>query len=163
MILHYFKKKENIEKKRAKTIYSAILKKSNIFLNNNSFFINKNYNSSFEVVSIFLIIFINLNISNNYKNFKKINEYLISLLISDLDESLRSKGIGDMSIGKYVKSYVKKFYFRLKKFPKNYNFKNTEDLNDYMNIVYSLKENKFIDLSIRINEKYHEIKKSYLM
>ena len=43
---------------------------------------------------------------------------LLILFIKDLDESLSLRGIGDMSIGKYVKSYVKKFYFRLSKFPK---------------------------------------------
>ena len=32
-----------------------------------------------------------------------------------MDKSLREQGIGDMSIGKYVKSYVKKAYFRFKK------------------------------------------------
>jgi len=160
MILHYFKKKENIEKKRAKTIYSAILKKSNIFLNNNSFFINKNYNSSFEVVSIFLIIFINLNISNNYKNFKKINEYLISLLISDLDESLRSKGIGDMSIGKYVKSYVKKFYFRLRKFP-DINKISPILLEEYLVLFKQIKENEINIASHKLFKEYKKIELSY--
>ena len=38
--------------------------------------------------------------------------------IEDLDKALREIGIGDMSIGKYVKKYVKKFYYR-----KNYQTK----------------------------------------
>ena len=42
--------------------------------------------------------------------FKKINEELVKNLIVDLDKSMREIGIGDMSIGKYVKKYVKKFY-----------------------------------------------------
>ena len=52
---------------------------------------------------------------NNKKKYQVVNEELVSLFIADLDESLREKGIGDMSIGKYVKSYVKKFYFRISK------------------------------------------------
>ena len=136
------------------------MKKSNIFLNNNSFFINKNYNSSFEVVSIFLIIFINLNISNNYKNFKKINEYLISLLISDLDESLRSKGIGDMSIGKYVKSYVKKFYFRLRKFP-DLNKISPILLEEYLVLFKQIKENEINIASHKLFKEYKKIELSY--
>ncbi len=117
MILHYFKKKENIEKEIALNIYKNILTKSKFYLKNNNFFINKDYNTSFEVISLSLIIKISININNNIKNYRKINEELIKLFISDLDDSLREKGIGDMSIGKYVKSYVKKFYFRLTKFP----------------------------------------------
>ena len=39
----------------------------------------------------------------------------MNLFIKDLDYSFRSAGIGDMSIGKYVKKTVKKFYFRVKK------------------------------------------------
>ena len=58
MILHYFKKKENIEEKFAKDTYTNILKQSNSFLNNNSFFNHKDYNSSFEIVSIFMIFYI---------------------------------------------------------------------------------------------------------
>ena len=33
----------------------------------------------------------------------------MSNFINDLDKSFREVGIGDMSIGKYVKKYVKKF------------------------------------------------------
>ncbi len=119
MIIHYFKKKENIEKITATDIYKEILIKSKLYLKNNNFFVNKDYNTSFEIISLFLIIKITFNINNNINNYKKINEELIKIFISDLDESLREKGIGDMSIGKYVKSYVKKFYFRLSKFPKS--------------------------------------------
>ena len=113
MILQYFKKKENKEQKIAAKQYKKILSESNIFLNENNFFKVKNYKISFEIVSIFLIMFIRINLlENNRKKYLKVNDELISLFISDLDESLREKGIGDMSIGKYVKSYVKKFYFR---------------------------------------------------
>ena len=45
---------------------------------------------------------------------KRVNEELIKNLVNDLDKSLRDAGISDMSIGKYVKKYVKKFYYRLK-------------------------------------------------
>ena len=42
----------------------------------------------------------------------------MNLYIIDLDKSLREMGIGDMGIGKYVKSYVKKFYYRIPKLEK---------------------------------------------
>ena len=119
MILQYFKKKENKEQIIAIGQYKKILTETNLFLNENNFFKLKNYKVSFEIVSIFLIMFIRINLlENNRKKYLKVNDELVSLFISDLDESLREKGIGDMSIGKYVKSYVKKFYFRLSKFDK---------------------------------------------
>ena len=107
MILQYFKKKENKEQIIANHQYEKILSESKKFLNDNNFFKIKDYKSSFEIVSIFLIMFIRKNLSeDNKKLFFKVNDELVSLFISDLDESLRQKGIGDMSIGKYVKSYV---------------------------------------------------------
>ena len=108
MILQYFKKKENKEQIIANEQYKKIIAESNFFLNENNFFKIKNYKISFEIVSIFLIMFIRINLlENNRKLYLKVNDELLSLFISDLDESLREKGIGDMSIGKYVKSYKK--------------------------------------------------------
>ena len=111
MILQYFKKKENKEQIIAREQYKKILAESKTFLNENNFFKTKDYKTSFEIVSILLIINIRRNLLEaNRTLFLKVNEKLISLFIADLDESLRQKGIGDMSFGKYVKSYVKKFY-----------------------------------------------------
>ena len=62
MILHYFVKKENIEKKFAEQIYKKILSKSNLLIHENDFFKVKNYSTSFELVSLILIIYINKNI-----------------------------------------------------------------------------------------------------
>ena len=42
-----------IDKKIANNIYNNILKLSNSFIKENDFFISKDYNSSFEIVSIF--------------------------------------------------------------------------------------------------------------
>ncbi len=135
MILHYFNKKENKEKIFAGKLYNQILIKSNIILKNNNFFININYNTSFEIVSLFLIIFIKYNISAKVINAKKINDELIAVFISDLDESLRTKGIGDMSIGKYVKKHVKKFYFRAANFPEKLDFEDPLILDEYFTIT----------------------------
>ena len=132
MILHYFIKKENKQKKVAQQIYKNILSTSNALIHQNTFFKVKNYNSSFELVSFILIIYINSHIKNKANNYKLLNEELIKLFITDLDDSLRNNGIGDMSIGKYVKSYVKKFYFRLKNFPSESNNVKLESLTSYL-------------------------------
>ncbi len=155
MLLHYFKKKENIENTIAINQYKKILKISFSLLNENYFFKKKDYNTSFEIVSIFLIMMIQINLKNkNLEKYKKINEYLISIFISDLDESLREKGIGDMSIGKYVKSYVKKFYFRISKFPEGVNLYKNKSFIDYLMIIDLIKNDDYTNVSRKFSDKF---------
>ena len=113
MILQYFKKKENEYKDVADRIYLIILHKSKKLIKKN-YFEEVNFNSSFELISILLIFYLNRNKEKNYNNYKKINDELVKNFINDLDKTIREIGIGDMSIGKYVKKYVKKFYYRIK-------------------------------------------------
>ena len=157
MILHYFKKKENKGQIIANKQYKKILAESNLFLNENNFFKEKNYKISFEIVSIFLIMFIRINLlKDDRKLYLKVNDELISLFISDLDESLREKGIGDMSIGKYVKSYVRKFYFRISKFPDDNNLYKNESFIEYLKLIDSIKNNDYINVSRKFNDKFSE-------
>ena len=157
MILQYFKKKENKEQIIASNQYKKILYESNIFLNNNNFFNEKDFKTSFEIISIFLIMFIRKNLLEYDKNrFSKVNDELVSLFISDLDESLREKGIGDMSIGKYVKSYVKKFYFRISKFPTDNNLYKNETFIEYLKITNLIKNDDYINVSRKFNEKFDD-------
>ena len=157
MILQYLKKKENKEQIIATNQYKKILSESSTFLKNNNFFKVKDYKTSFEIVSIFLIMFIRINLlENDKKKFLKVNENLISLFILDLDESLREKGIGDMSIGKYVKSYVKKFYFRISKFPDNNNLYKNESFMQYLKITDLVKNHDYINVSRKFNDKFED-------
>ena len=158
MILHYFKRNENKDKKIAKDQYKKILEISKAFINQNNVFIVKNYNTSFEIVTIFIIFHIKLNLSKlNKSKSLKINEYLISFFVSDLDESLREKGIGDMSIGKYVKSYVKKFYFRLSLFPQIYDFKKKDSLVPYFEKIKIDGSKNYSKLSSIMNDQYSNL------
>ena len=155
MILQYFKKKENKEQIIAYKQYKKILLESKNFLNHNNFFKSKDYRTSFEIVSIFLIMFIRKNlIENDRKQYIKINDKLISLFISDLDESLRQKGIGDMSIGKYVKSYVKKFYFRLKKFPNDFKLYKNESFEEYLKLTNLINNDDYAKVSRKFDDKF---------
>ena len=157
MILHYLKKKENKEQIIAKEQYNKILYESNIFLNANDFFKVKDFKTSFEIVSIFLIMFIRKNLlESNRSKYLKINEGLISLFIDDLDESLREKGIGDISIGKYVKSYVKKFYFRIRKFPDDNNLHNNQSFIDYLKMTDLIESDNFSKVSRKFNDKFED-------
>ena len=108
--------KTDKSKEISKKIYIDIINSSNEIVNDPKLTLEKNYSVSFEIVCLLIIIF--LKVSNNKKiiNYSSINQNLIDTFVNDLDESLREKGIGDMSIGKYVKAYVKKFYYRLSKF-----------------------------------------------
>ena len=153
MILHYFKNKENKEQIIATNQYRSILSRSKLFLNENNFFKVKDYKTSFEIVSIFLIMFIRKNIlEDNKKFYLKVNDELMSLFISDLDESLREKGIGDMSIGKYVKSYVKKFYFRISKFPNDNNLYKNESFIEYLRVTDLIIGDDYIKVSRKFND-----------
>ena len=157
MILQYFKKKENKEQIIAVEQYKKILAESSLFLNENNFFKVKNYQISFEIVSIFLIMLIRINLLEyNKKLYLKVNDELVSLFISDLDESLREKGIGDMSIGKYVKSYVKKFYFRISKFPEDNNLYKNETFIEYLKLIDLIKNDDYVNVSRKFNDKFTE-------
>ena len=158
MILQYFKKKENKEQIIATKQYKQIIYESNIFLNDNDFFIAKDYKTSFEIVSIFLIMFIRINLLQNNRNkYLIVNDKLVSLFIADLDESLREKGIGDMSIGKYVKSYVKKFYFRIRKFPDDNNLYNNKAFIEYLKVTNLIKNEDYSNVSRKFNDKFVEL------
>ena len=92
----------------------------------------------------------------NKNKYLKVNDHLVSLFISDLDESLRKKGIGDMSIGKYVKSYVKKFYFRISKFPADNNLYNNKSFIEYLKITNLIKNDDYANVSRIFNKKFDD-------
>ena len=99
-------------------------------------------------------------LKNNRNLFLKVNEKLVSLFISDLDESLREKGIGDMSIGKFVKSYVKKFYYRLRIFPQeNYLYKN-ETFIEYLKLTNLIKNDDYLNVSRIFSNKFNDFRNS---
>ena len=113
MFLHYFRKKETEDNKIPEVVYQKIIKNVNSIISKNSIVLEKNINTSFEITSIFLIsIFFASKMKKNNDNFL-ILQKIMNLFTADLDYSLRLYGIGDMSIGRYVKFYLKKFYFRV--------------------------------------------------
>ena len=87
MLLQYFKKKENQYKKIADNIYINILKKSKKLINDN-YFININFDSSFELTSILLIAHLKIHKEIKIKKYNKINDEIVKNFISDLDNSM---------------------------------------------------------------------------
>ena len=133
MILHHFYKKENKDKIIANKIYLSAIEFIQLIINKREFKIKKDFNSSFELMTILLfsIFFASKKKSKN----KHINQYLMNLYIIDLDKSLRELGIGDMSLGKYVKSYVKKFYYRVSKLENIFKTNNFKEFDKYINTI----------------------------
>lgn len=134
MFLQYLQKKRNKDKitKEVDFLYSnsvKIVRKIIFNLENKP---NSNFNETFEVMTILLFcIFFGFKQSSNPNN-TLINQELMKIFIKDLDQSLTMEGVGDMKIGKYVKSYVKKFYFRVKKLEIVFENDNIEDFNRYL-------------------------------
>ena len=161
MFLQYFFKKENNQKNFSDNIYIDIVNQSKDILNNNDYFSVKDYKSSFEIISIIIIFYLKSIKMVKIKNYHKINENIIKNFINDLDKSLRENGIGDMSIGKYVKSYVKKFYYRLSKLDKILDDLNLEDkFIDYLDNLKIIKVDKLQLTYFTFVKIYKEINKT---
>ena len=157
MILQYFKKKENEFKIKSDIIYLNILNKSKSLLNK-KYFNEINFSTSFEIISVLLIFYLHFLKDNNIDSKKRINEELVKSLVNDLDKSLRDVGISDMSIGKYVKKYVKKFYYRLKILDPIFENDNDDELLSYLNSLEFVNKNNSNELLNQISEFFHQIK-----
>ena len=133
MILQYFIRNENKDKNLAKDIYSSLVNLSKEIITKEILSIKNDFNSSFEIMSLF--IFVIFYSYKGQKKTKRINQEIMNLYVLDIDKSLRELGIGDTQIGKYVKSYVKKVYFRIKKLEHIFENDNKVDFQSYINKV----------------------------
>ena len=127
MFLQYFKIKRNNYKKQTLSIYQEIVNHSNHFIKNSLNDKDFNFDEVFEIFSIITVFYLRKLKDKNTQIHNTISQSIIDSFIKDLDQNFREKGIGDMSIGKYVKKYVKKFYYRLKILDKI--LKENEDIN----------------------------------
>jgi hypothetical protein len=157
MILQYFKKKENEYKIKSDLIYLNILKKSKSLLNK-KYFNEIDFGTSFELISILLIYNLKFFKNKDITSKKRVKEELMKNLVNDLDKSLRDVGISDMSIGKYVKKYVKKFYFRLKILDPIFENDNNDELLNYLKSLEFVNKSNSNDLVNQLYEFFLQIK-----
>ena len=157
MILQYFKKKENEYKIKYDKIYLNILNKSKSLLNK-KFFNEIDFSTSFELISILLIYYLKFFKNKDMASNKRVKEELMKNLVNDLDKSLRDVGISDMSIGKYVKKYVKKFYYRLKILDPIFENDNNQELLNYLNSLEFINKNNLNELFNLLSKFFMEIK-----
>ena len=159
MILQYFKKKENEYKKIADKIYVSTLLKSKE-LSKDNFFKEVNFDSSFELISIILIFYLKTFKNINKSEYQQINDELVKNLINDLDKTLREIGIGDMSIGKYVKKYVKKFYYRIKVIDEILDNYNKERFIEFLASIKTVNNNNTSQMATELMIIYEKIKQN---
>ena len=132
MFLQYFKIKRNNYKKQTLSIYQEIVNHSNNFIKNSLYNKDYNYDEVFEIFSIVTVFYLKKLKDTNTKTNNEISQEIMDSFIKDLDQNFREKGIGDMSIGKYVKKYVKKFYYRLKILDNILNENSYINFNEYL-------------------------------
>jgi len=156
MILHHFKKKENKDKIIADKVYSSAIKYVDCIISEENYKIRRDFNSTFELTTI-LLFSVLFYLKFNKISKSQISQYLMNNFISDLDRSFREEGIGDMSIGKYVKSYVKKIYYRISKLDKIFTEESFKEFSNYIkntniqnNSNYSKNLSKFLFSYINI-------------
>ena len=78
----------------------------------------------------------------------------------DLDTTFREEGIGDMSIGKHVKKYVKKFYYRIKVIDPIIEKTDFSKLYKYLKTLKSVDKNDLKNIANELLELYEELKQN---
>ena len=132
MILHYLNKKDNQDTELYKNLYIDIIDSTKFIAKNKLKITNINFTITFEIITILLFcIFFGQKYKKNI-DLKNKNQILMNIFIEDIDHSLRLSGL-DMTLGKHVKSYLKKFYFRISELDDIFNSKAYSKFLQYLN------------------------------
>ena len=157
MFFKYFNLKKNNLNDQSLTFYKEIVNHSNIFIKNQISDENLNFNDVFEIFTIVTIFYLKKLKDKNTTDSKIISQEIIDSFVRDLDQHFREQGIGDMSIGKYVKKYVKKFYYRLKILDAVFEKNKELDINEYLYKIDTLPKENIDQISSNLKELYKRI------
>ena len=157
MFFKYFNLKKNNLNNQSLSLYKEIVNHSNNFIKYNNSDENINFNDVFEIFSIVIIFYLKKLKDKNTPDSKIISQEIIDSFVKDLDQHFREQGIGDMSIGKYVKKYVKKFYYRLKILDAVFEKNKELNINEYLYKIDTLPKENIDQLSSNLKELYNRI------
>ena len=157
MFFKYFNLKKNNLNNQSLSLYQEIVNHSNNFIKNNISGVNLNFNGVFEIFSVVAIFYLKKLKDKNTPNSKIISQEIIDSFVRDLDQHFREQGIGDMSIGKYVKKYVKKFYYRLQILDAVFEKNKELDISEYLNKIDNLPKQNIDQISSNLKELYNRI------
>ena len=147
MILHYLKKKDNQDINLYKNLYVDIIDSAKFITKNKLNIVNINFNTTFEIITILLFCIFFGQKSKKNTVLKNNNQILMNIFTEDIDHSLRLSGL-DMTLGKHVKSYLKKFYFRISELEVIFNSKNYLKFIQYLN-NHNLNSDKIDDVELQ--------------
>ena len=111
-IKKFFFKKKKYNTKKLKDSLNNIIKISNSVSFNKKFKVPESFYVRYEIILIFIFL-LYLRLKNEKVNKMKI-QIIYNYLFEYLDYSLREIGIGDLSVGKRVKTLARIFSFRMK-------------------------------------------------
>ena len=157
MFFKYFNSKKNNLNNESFSLYQEIVNHSNIFIKNNLNHRNLNFNEVFEIFSVVIIFYLKKLKDKKNEESKILSQAIIDNFVKDLDQHFREQGIGDMSIGKYVKKYVKKFYYRLKILDAVFENNKELDINEYLYKIDTLPKENIKQISSNLKELYNRI------
>ena len=111
-IKKFFFKKKKYNTKKLKDVLNNIIKISNSVSFNKKFKVPESFYVRYEIILIFIFL-LYLRLKNEKVNKIKI-QIIYNYLFEYLDYSLREIGVGDLSVGKKIKTLARIFSFRMK-------------------------------------------------
>ena len=152
MILHYLNKKDNQDTELYKNLYIDIINSTKFITKDKLKIDDIDFKITFEIVTILLFCIFFGQKSKKNIDLKNKNQILMNIFTEDMDHSLRLSGL-DMTLGKHVKLYLKKFYFRISELEVIFTTKNYKKFVQYLN-KYNLNNQQIDDY--RLNFIFNE-------
>jgi cytochrome b pre-mRNA-processing protein 3 len=127
------------------TLYSSIVAQSR----NEEFYlkygVKDTINGRFDLITLHMFIILR-RLKKIEKKGETLSQDLFDVMFEDMDKNMREMGVGDLRVGKNVKSLAIAFYGRLKAYDKGLEGLKVSDLDE------ALKRNLFLDMEPTDNQ-----------